>query len=355
MIPRTTGGASNMRQALLALLLIGLMVPARAPGQAVSKTGTVAAPFLEIPVGAPAVAMGSAFVSLANDATSLYWNAAGSAWLTQSELVAIHTTWIADTRFDYAAFVLPIEGFGAIGANFTSLSMDDMKVTTVEKPEGTGEYFSAGDLALGLSYAHRLTDRFTIGFNAKFIQQTIWHENATGFAIDAGTIFRTDLFGGMTIGASLSNFGTTMQMSGRDLRQFGILDPTKPGTNSQIPEDVEMDSWDLPLLFQLGVSTSPVKSENYRLTVAVDALHPNDNTESVNVGGEFAFEDVFFVRAGFNGLGIAPDVREGGLSLGVGLSTSSFLSSGTTAKFDYAYRDLGRLAGVHVFSLGVRF
>jgi hypothetical protein len=342
-----------MKTFLLCVVVAGLSSQSPLFGQGVSKTGTVAATFLEIPVGASAVGMGSAFVSLANDATALYWNPAGSAWLVQSEVLAMHTTWIADTRFDYASLVLPLEGFGTLGVNFTSLNMDDMKVTTVERPEGTGEYFSAGDFAVGVSYAHRLTDRFTIGFNAKYIQQTIWHESANAFAIDVGTIFRTDLIGGLTIGATLTNFGTPMKMSGRDARQFGMLDPTKPGTNSQIPQDIQMDSWDLPLLFQIGVSTTPFKTDNYRLTIAADALHPNDNYESVNVGGEFAFQDILFLRGGYNALGL-PD-REGGASFGFGLSSNSFLSSSTTVRFDYAFRDMGRLSNINVFSLSVRF
>jgi hypothetical protein len=342
-----------MKTIILCIVATGLLTPGLIRGQGVSKTGTVAATFLEIPVGASAVGMGSAFVSLANDATSLYWNPAGSAWLVQSEVLAVHTNWIADTRFDYASLVLPLEDFGTLGVNFTSLNMDDMKVTTVEKPEGTGEYFSAGDLAVGVSYAHRLTDRFTIGFNAKFIQQSIWHETANAFAIDVGTIFRTDLIGGLTIGATLSNFGTPMKMSGRDARQFGMLDPTKYGTNSVIPQDIEMDSWDLPLLFQIGVSTTPFKTDNYRLTISADALHPNDNYESVNVGGEFAFQDILFLRGGYSALGL-PD-REGGLSFGFGLSSASFLNSSITARFDYAFRDMGRLSNINVFSLSVRF
>ena len=342
-----------MKTFLLCFVVVDLCSRSLLFGQGVSKTGTVAATFLEIPVGAAAVGMGSAFVSLANDATALYWNPAGSAWLVQSEVLAVHTTWIADTRFDYAAFVLPLEEFGTLGVNFTSLNMDDMKVTTVEKPDGTGEYFSAGDLAVGVSYAHRLTDRFTIGFNAKYIQQTIWHESANAFAIDVGTIFRTDLIGGLTIGATLTNFGTPMKMSGRDARQFGMLDPTKPGTNSAIPQDIEMNSWDLPLLFQIGVSTTPFKTDNYRFTIAADALHPNDNYESVNVGGEFAFQDILFLRGGYNSLGL-PD-REGGPSFGFAISSNSFLSSSTTVRFDYAFRDMGRLSNINVFSLSVRF
>jgi hypothetical protein len=348
-----------MRTSIITLVLTLLLLPALMLAQLsigskdVSKTGTVAAPFLEIPVGATAIGLGSAYVSLANDATALYWNPAGSVAIQQTEVVASHMTWIADTRFDFAAMVLPLGDFGTLGLSYTSLSMDDMKVRTVELPEGTGEYFSAGDIAAGVCYARKLSDRFSVGFNVKYIHQGIWHESASAFALDFGTMFRTDLFGGMVIGASLSNFGTSMQLSGRDTRQFGRVDPTKLGSNEQIPSEIEMDSWDLPLLFQLGISTSPVRNDDYRWTVAVDALHPSDNYESVNLGTELAFREFLFIRGGYNALFL--DQTEGGLSLGFGVTSGLLFTSNTQVKLDYAYRDLGRLEGVHIVSLGVRF
>jgi hypothetical protein len=343
---------------IIGMALLALFHLAGARGQSfikdVSKAGTVAAPFLEIPVGAPAIAMGSAFVSLAGDATSLYWNPAGSARMLQNEVVAARINWLADTKFDFAGLVVPLGSFGTLGFSFTSLSMEDMKVRTVEKPEGTGEYFSASDLAAGISYARQLSDRFSIGFTAKYIQQTIWHESASAFALDMGTLFRTDLLGGLTIGASLSNFGTSMKLAGRDTRQFVRIDATKQGSNDRIPAEIEFDSWDLPLLFQFGVSASPVKSDSYRWTIAADALHPSDNYESLNVGTELAYQEFLFLRGGYQS--ITPrDGVEGGLSLGVGLSSRGLFASETQVMFDYAFRDYGRLDGIHVFSLGVRF
>lgn len=345
-----------MKQGLRLGLIVGLLVSGLTIGQAqskdVSKTGTAAAPFLEIPVGAAAIGMGGAFVSLANDVTSLYWNPAGGALLQQNEALAVHINWLASTKYDFAGLVLPLGGFGTLGFSFMSLTMDDMKVRTIELPEGTGEYFSAGDIAAGISYARQLTDRFSIGFTGKYIQQKIWHESAQAFAVDAGTIFRTDLFGGMTIGASLSNFGTSMQMAGRDAREFGRVDPSKLGSNEQIPSDIEMNSWDLPLLFQIGVSTQALKSDSYRWTVSVDAVHPSDNYESMNIGTEFAYQDFLFLRGGFQSLFL--DQAEGGLSFGVGLASSSLFGS-AVVKFDYAFRDMGRLENVHAFSIAVRF
>ena len=138
--------------------------------QNISKVGTTAATFLEIGVGASATGMGGAFVTQSNDATSLYWNPAGIANLQQNQVVFNHTNWIASTNLDYAALVLPLGDLGNLGLSYTSLSMPDMAVRTVAMPEGTGEFFSAGDLAIGISYGRTITDRFSIGFTAKYIQ-----------------------------------------------------------------------------------------------------------------------------------------------------------------------------------------
>ncbi|MHB9012170.1 MAG: PorV/PorQ family protein [Ignavibacteriaceae bacterium] len=318
----------------------------------VSKVGTTAATFLEIGVGASASGMGGAFVSMAGDATSLYWNPAGIARLDQNEVIFTHTNWIASTNLDYAALVLPLGELGNIGLSYTSLSMPDMPVTTVEMPQGTGEYFSAGDLALGLSYARTITDRFSIGFTAKYIQENIWHETGTAFAVDAGTSFRTDLLGGMVIGASISNFGTAMQLSGIDTRTFARVDPTKLGSNDQVPYNIELESWNLPLLFRIGVSASPINTESYKWTIAVDALHPNDNYESMNIGTELSYHGFLFIRGGYQSL-FLPD-GEGGLSFGIGVNTKELFSN-EKVRFDYAYRDFGRLSGVHYFSVGINF
>ncbi len=318
----------------------------------VSKVGTTAAAFLEIPVGAPAVGIGGAFVSIANDASALYWNVGSISTLDKFDVQLTHIDWIGDTRFNYVGLVLPLGDFGTLGLSFTSLSMDDMLVRTVEQPEGTGEYFSAGNIAIGLSYARNLTERFSIGFTAKFISEEIWHMQSQGLAIDAGTLFKTDLFGGMIIGAAISNFGTSMQMSGRDTRYFIRVDETKTGSNESIPTNIELNSWDLPLNFRLGISTNAISTDTYRFTVAVDAIHPNNDYPNMNVGAEFAFMEIFMLRGGYNSLFLKDS--EGGLSLGVGIN-SQMLFSEAVVQFDYAFRDFGRLQNVHLFSVEFKF
>ncbi|RJP56340.1 MAG: hypothetical protein C4543_11435 [Ignavibacteriales bacterium] len=333
-------------------LVIVFMINHNINAQNVSKIGTTAASFLEIGVGAGAIGMGGAFVSVADNASALYWNVGGIAELPQFEAIIVHTDWIAETNFDFAGLVLPLGTFGTIGLSFTSLSMDDMKVTTVEKPNGTGEYFSASDIAVGVSYARTLTDRFSIGFTVKYVEQRIWHMSASAFAIDAGTKFRTDLLGGLTIGASISNFGTPMQLEGRDARYFIRVDDTKQGSNDRVPTTIEMDTWELPLMMQIGVSTFAFDNETYKLRLAADASVPNNNYQSMNVGGELSFKDFLFLRGGYNSLFLTDG--EGGLSFGVGLN-SKMIFADAVVNFDYAFRDFGRLQNVHNFSIGLKF
>ena len=230
--------------------------------------------------------------------------------------------------------------------------MPDMAVRTVEKPDGTGEMFSAGSVAMGLHFARNLSDRFAIGFTAKYISEKIWNMQAQAFALDAGVLFTTHFFNGMRIGASISNFGTDMQLAGRDTRTFHAIDPTKTGSNDLIPENIEMDSWSLPLNFQIGIAADIVKSDENMLTLAVDALHPADNYESMNVGAEYSFERLLFVRGGYQSLFLIDG--EGGLSFGAGVLVNLF-GDNVRARFDYAYSDLGRLKAVNVFALSVLF
>lgn len=316
----------------------------------VTKVGTTSAPFLKVEPGARAVGMGGAFVAVANDATAIFWNPAGIARLTKTEIILIHTQWLAGTSFDFVGFILPLGTFGTLGVSITSLSMGEMKVRTVFYPEGTGEKYGAGDVAIGLSYARNLTDRFSIGFNGKYIQQHIWHMSSSAFAVDIGTLFTTQ-FNGMKIGMSISNFGTNMQLDGKDTMINYDPDPVKYGNNDRIPAHMQTDKFSLPLLFRVGVAMDILKGKRNRMTLAIDAVHPNDNTENLNLGVEHVFNNMIFLRIGYKNL-FTKDGEEG-LTAGAGMKYR--LIGNTSLKIDFSYQDFGRLNNVHRFSMGLEF
>lgn len=320
-------------------------------GSSGTNVGTTAAAFLEIGVGARAQAMGGAYTAITQDATTMYWNTAGIGRLSGFEATFSHIDWIMDTNYDYFGIATSINEMFSVGANVTIFGVGEQPVRTVQLVDGTGEFYSAQDVAIGVSLALNLTDRFSFGFNAKFISQRIWHSSATGFAIDVGAIYLTQ-FKGLQLGFSISNFGTDMQMSGRDLLNVVDPDVINEGVDN-IPVNYETGSFALPLLFRFGVSYELILSSiSSDITFAVDLLKPNNDQESVNVGMEYLIFDTFALRAGYRSLFL--DENTGGLSLGVGLILSP---SGSDFKVivDYAYIDLGLLNAVHNFGLNLRF
>jgi hypothetical protein len=333
----------------IALLMLHSMASAQYSGN-VSNVATTSASFLEIGVGARAVGMGGAFVATANDASAIYWNPAGLGNLHRPEILFVHTRWIADISFDFAGAVLPLGRIGTLGASITMLNMNDQLVRTVDKPEGTGEYFGVNSMALMLSYGFSITDRFVIGFNGKYIREKIWKESAQAFAVDIGTVFRTGL-NNMRIGAVLTNFGTDMRMEGEDLLVFHDPDPYQMGNNDQIFAELKTEKWPLPLNFQAGLAMEVLKSELHRITIEADAMHPIDNKESVHMGLEYALREQFLIRGGYRNL-FLPDSEEG-LTLGAGFNIR-FLNN-FQVLIDYAYADFGRLQNAQRFSVSMRF
>ncbi|NOX89027.1 MAG: UPF0164 family protein [Calditrichaeota bacterium] len=339
------------RIAIVLLFTLIVWAPLKAGEGKLTKTGTTMAQFLKIQVGSRAIGMGGAYVALSNDATAMYWNPSGLTQLARSGAVNfVHTRWIADMNFNFAAAAVRVGGFGVIGASFISLSTEDMKVRTEFEPEGTGEYFSALDMALGLSYARSLTDRFSIGFTARYIRQQIWHMVASAVAFDMGILFKTG-YNWLTLGISVSNFGPKMQYSGKDVFVNYDFNPDEWGDNENIFANLQTDKWDLPLIFRFGLAAKIVDNETNQLTSAVEARHPNDNTESLSFGLEYGFKRRFFLRAGYQAL--FEQDSEKGLTAGAGFVY--YLGQNLPLYIDYAYADWGRLINAHRFSIEFQF
>ena len=60
-----------------------------------TNVGTTSASFLEIGAGARSLAMGGAYVSLANDVSALYWNPAGIASVVRPSIQLYHALFYA--------------------------------------------------------------------------------------------------------------------------------------------------------------------------------------------------------------------------------------------------------------------
>ncbi len=339
------------RKIKLLLFIIILLLQSVVWAGSVTKTGTTSAKFLNIGVGARANSMGGAYATIANDATAMYWNPAGIAQIEDYQIIFNQTDWIADINHSYIGLVLPAGSFGNIGFNITAITMGDMELTSENFPEGTGEKFSAGSYAIGFSYARYLTQNFMIGTNIKYINESIYNSTAQGVAIDIGTIFTTPFYG-VKFSTSITNFGTKMQMTGDDLLIRHDPNTQESGNNDQIDAYYSTDEFDLPLRLQIGMAKDFRIVEGQRLTLAVDAAHPNDNSEYLNFGGELALlNEKVFLRGGFKSLFL--EDREEGLTLGAGFNYKTWNSF--VLAIDYAFQDFVHLGDVHTFGIKIGF
>ncbi len=336
-----------MKNIIQYLILVLILITSTTIAQT-QKTGTTAAQVLKFNVGPRAIGMGGAFTAVSDDITAMYWNPGGTANIQMNEAFFNHTSLYADIRHDFAAIASHLSDFGTIGAFVSVLSMDEMMVRTVEMPEGTGEFFNAGAIVIGLNYSRYLTENFAIGGNFKYINESIWNMSATGFGIDIGTMYKLPVLNELRIAASISNFGTKMQLSGRDVTQ---VIPSGAGGQNFVNSNIELDHFDLPLLFRFGLSTDVIRDGTSKLVVSVDAIHPNDHTEYINTGAEYSWNEVLYLRAGYNSL--FEQDTEKGLTLGFGVHYR--IIDMVKVKLDYAYQDFGRLKDVHYFSVGVNF
>ncbi|MBI5474156.1 MAG: PorV/PorQ family protein [Ignavibacteriae bacterium] len=336
--------------AILLILVVAVSTSSHAQlFRSTTKVGTTAAQFLKIGVGARAIGMGSAQAAMQGDISAIYWNPGALSRLNvTSELTFNHVEWLGDINYDFAAGVLQLENFGTLGLSVISLRVPEDVVRTVDFPEGDGRTWDGSSLAIGLAYAKSLTDRFSIGFNAKFVRESIWSESASGFALDFGTLYNSEI-PGLSLGASISNFGTKMRLSGRDL-QFNNDPNNNEGSGpNQIPSEYTTESFDMPLSFRIGIAYDLRLADEFRATTAIDATHPNDNTEYVNSGLELAWRETLFARVGYKALFLRD--TEQGLTWGLGLHYT--LDNSTTIKLDYGFAEFGRLKNVQYFSLGV--
>ena len=345
-------GKKLIRKRLITLLVfeVLLMSSLSASSDRLTNVGTTAAPFLEVGVGSRAIGMGGAFVAVANDVSALYWNPAGLCRIGHSEAVFERIEWLADIDFNYLGAVIPFGRWGSAGFFLNAMTVPKMEVRTVDYPDGTGEMYDASSIAVGLSYSIGLTDRFSIGINGKYISERIWHEKAYSVALDIGTLYFTGVKG-LRIGAAITNFGPSMRLDGSDLIIYYDADPTIDGNNDRIMGKLMTDDWPLPLNMQFGIAYDLFNRKSSRLTFAVDAFHPINNSESINTGCELALFNMLYARVGYQAIG-QKDTQEG-LTFGAGLKYKMFGQS--NIMFDYAYADFGLLKYVSRFTLRLDF
>ncbi|MFZ5432798.1 MAG: PorV/PorQ family protein [Calditrichota bacterium] len=354
------------RWPLLFLMAALFTLPYFAFGQA--KVGTAGVQFLKISPSCRAVGMGEAYVAVANDASAIFHNPGALARIEQPQATISYIDYAVGLQYGFLGLTHPVEKWnGAAAVSVIYLTTDEMDETTAERPNGTGRTFTAGDVAIGLSYSQKLTDKFSVGGTVKFINETLADKSASGWAADVGTYYNTG-WRSVRIAMLTSNFGPDMNF-----------------VDSEFP---------LPMNFTFGISGYILNSSDRNWWTGSDSVgthalllgfawsHPNDNLEVYNIGLEYGYQDMAFLRFGkkINGIhrynwddyqrkidagedatGKDPFYEfplfsetgkffQDGASIGAGVKIPNM---GLT--IDYAFAGISYLDYIHRFSIGYRF
>jgi opacity protein-like surface antigen len=318
---------------LLAALAILL---SSAPTFALEKVGTSSMQLLKLPLGVRGLGMANAFVSAAEGPEAVWWNPGALTTVTKNQVQVAQINLPADIQCNALTYARPWGKYGAMSLHLINLYTDDMPVRTWEAPEGTGEFFNAYDFVLGASYAQRLTDKFSLGGNLRYLRSGLEDETYDGFSIDLGTVYQTGLRS-LKLGMAIQNLGPEVKYTGEfaDYREAGL-------NGEPVPNMEDFEGASLPTMFRLGVSFDMMEmlnvklNENHKTLFAIEMDHPNDNKERLNFGGEYGYQQTLFLRAGGKF-----GYDEESFALGFGLRFD--VMSEYTLDFDYGYSHWGRI------------
>jgi hypothetical protein len=340
--------------------------------------GTTAAEFLLLPPTARGAALGGSFAALTTDLSAVYYNPAGLSQMDRPGVMASTMNYVADTRYAFGAIGIPFGGGArAVGLSVANFGFSDQPVYTVEDPNGTsGQVYSVSETSIALSLSQQFSDRFAAGVSGKYITDQLGNVSGSAFALDFGTSFHATI-GGRPIRASfvIQNLGTTLSHNGialdaQVLRTGADTLPQQPASASLKTKD-----WPLPIMFRVGLAYDLFQTTAGRFSLMGEFTQPNNSNPGFNFGGEYALGlgSSGFSLAGRVGMTYWPDENTSadstaatGAGFASGLSNQLIrwsagggLHYGRSGAFgfgvDYAYRSMGLLGGVNMFTFEVNW
>ena len=280
---------------LTRLIIIMLFITTSVIGQnEFKRVGKSGFGFLKISPSARAAGMGDAFTAVANDVTAIFYNPAGLINIESFDFSFNHTDWIVNLSIISGVIAMPFGRRGNLGLGFIKFDTEDFEETTVLEPEGTGRMIQAGDIALSLAYAIRLTDNLSFGFKTQYIEETIDKDKAKAITADFSTYYRTG-FRDLTLAMIMKNFGPEAKFLS--------------------------DKFKLPLYFNINTAMSIIgeQGSDFQWLVSAESAFATDYRDRYHVGTEIWIADLVAVRSGYKFFYDTEDWTVGaGLKLGVG-------------------------------------
>lgn len=255
---------------------------------------------LQMGLGARALGMGGAYVSLAHGASATYWNPAAISHHRVREVIFSHSHLAWDRRIAFASAVVPVEPTAGVGLAWIHAGVDDIQGRDYNG-QITGQLTSAEN-AFYLTFSNRFVPFLSVGLGMKYLYYKLVDISATGFGFDLGLMSSPipDLSLGLLI---------------QDLNAQYTWDTAEVWDKGTTTYD------EFPVNTRFGAS---YKLLQQRLTLAADLEKNREQGLKTHLGTEFSIHPSLMAR-----LGLDDGTLVGG---------ASFIKpiSGRTLQLDYA-------------------
>jgi hypothetical protein len=253
-----------MKTIIISLLILLILLSTQLSAQ----VGTSGLSFLKIGVSARSIAMGDVTPLDKSDPSSIYYNPATMSLSDNSQLMLMHREWVGDTRTEYLGAFVPWGKFRfGIALNLTSV--DNLEIRTA--PGASQGIFSTRNSAIGLSASYDF-ENLLIGLTGKFLYEKILIDEASGYGLDFGAIYKTPW--AVQLGLSINNIGSMNAL--------------------------RYESSTLPTLIRFGGSKIfNFETINSSVTPAAEIVSVfKEHKTHLQIGSEFCYQNMFSLRTG---------------------------------------------------------
>ncbi len=234
----------------------------------IKAQGSTAVPFLILAPDSRAGGIGESGVGLADNSAAIFWNPAGIAFLTGSEVSITHSNWLPqfnlDLFYDYATYRQYVPDLaGSITASVTYMNYGEFVRTNSSSPDPIG-VFRSFDAALTLGYATKLSEDWGLGLNFRLIHSRLSDNPteqeqgsgvSTSVSFDVAAMWRPSHFELPFIGDLSNKFSVGMNLANVGPKIYYI-------------DQAQADP--IPTNLRFGFAVRPFEDEYNSLTFSLD-------------------------------------------------------------------------------------
>lgn len=224
--------------------------------------------FLRMGVGARPLAMGGAFVGMADGPSATYWNPAGLSQIRNLQLEFMSVNLPFDRTSNFFSGVLPIKGVMTLGIGWIGLRVSEIEGRSANTAE-PDYLFGSNENAFFISGGKSISSFLAIGGNVKIIRNQIEEQTASGLGFDVAMLIHA---------SERLKLGIMVQDIGTDYRW-----------NNQVTEGV-------PINLRIGATYEVYDG----VALAADVSRSANAEPRFHFGGEIRVVDTLPIRIGFD-------------------------------------------------------